>query len=101
MVSMKKSKEKLKEEKKPYDFPQDEYPYGLRICLDNESLKKLGVKNTFAVGTVLKLEAVVEVSSASMRETESGPEFSMDLQITEMELEKENTNSDRANKLYK
>ncbi len=103
MISMKKDQKEIAEDKAEYigSGPQDEYPYGLRICLDDDSMAKLGLTGTFELGRKLTLNATVEVVSSSKRETDEGPEFNMDLQITEMELNNENTNSDRANRLYK
>ena len=103
MISMKKDQKTIAEDQSEMlgKGPQDEYPYGLRICLDDDSMEKLGLSGTFEIGKKLRLNAVVEVVSSSKRETDEGPEFNMDLQIVEMELNSENTNSDRANRLYK
>lgn len=62
------------------------YPYGLRVCLNEESLKKLGVSSLPSVGTTMRLEAVVEVCSASENQTAKGSERNLDLQITDMQL---------------
>lgn len=67
------------------DLP--EYPYGLRLCLDNDTLKKLGINKVPAVGSKMKLMAMVEVCSTSAYETkENGMMQTMDLQIVEMSL---------------
>lgn len=67
------------------DLP--EYPYGLRLCLDNDTLKKLGILKVPPVGSKMKLEAMVEVCSTSSYDTkEKGIINSMDLQICEMSL---------------
>lgn len=64
-----------------------EYPYGLRLCLDNDTLKKLGITKVSAVGSKMKLNALVEVCSTSAYETkENGMMQTMDLQIVEMGL---------------
>ena len=41
---------------------------------------------SITIGAELTLTAKVEVCSASMRETDEGSNYSMDLQITDMEL---------------
>lgn len=64
-----------------------EYPWGLRLCLDTETLQKLGFSEPPAVGTKLKLEAMVEVVSTSAHQEQGGDKrSSCDMQITEMEL---------------
>lgn len=76
-----------------------EYPYGLRLCLDSDVVKALGFEELPAVGKQMKMLALVEVCSASMSETkEYGKKMYIDLQIVEMELEKEK--QDPAKKLY-
>lgn len=69
----------------PGDAPM--YPYGLCICLNDESMKKLGLENPPAVGTKLQLTALVEVVSVGSRKERDGDKHSnADLQITDMEL---------------
>lgn len=65
-----------------------EYHYGLRICLNEEMIKMMGFKELPEVGEVLKMHALVEVCSRSDSESkESGQNRTLDLQITEMEIE--------------
>ena len=66
------------------DLPK--YPYGLSICLDDETLAKLGITELPPVGTVMQLTALVEVCSISQYENQDGADKSMNLQITDMEL---------------
>ncbi|GAB3190759.1 capsid staple protein [Hydrogenophaga aquatica] len=65
-----------------------EYPYGLRIMLDNESLTKLGITDLPAIDTELKVTAVARVVSVSQHESQGSdkPHRSVDLQIETMEL---------------
>lgn len=79
------------------------YPWGLRLELNDESMKKLGLDKLPKVGDKMKLEAVVVVDRVSQVDTkEGGKREDMSLQITDMELsadlsdEKEPTE----NKLY-
>lgn len=99
MVSMKSSKKK-NEEMKLAEYPKEQYPYGLKIYLDNDTLKKLGIQETLEIGTELILHAKVEVCSASMRETDQGSNYSMDLQITDMELSSDNSMAKKAKTIY-
>lgn len=62
------------------------YPYGLSICLNDESLKKLGMSLP-AVGSKFMLTAMVEVSSARADKVQDGDaEIGADFQITDMQL---------------
>ncbi|KAG2171874.1 hypothetical protein INT44_002519 [Umbelopsis vinacea] len=65
---------------------QPAYPYGLSICLDDETLAKLGITELPKVGTVMQLTALVEVCSVSQYENQDGADNSLSLQITDMEL---------------
>lgn len=90
MISMKiNSKEAYSlvssEEAKSPDLPK--YPYGLKICLDDESLKKLGFDSLPKVGSEMMILAKVEVCSARTYETMAGgSDNGVDLQITDMEI---------------
>lgn len=69
---------------------EPKYPYGLRISLDNDSLKKLGVKELPAVGDTLMIKANVTVVSTSENESAEGGEYKCcDLQITDLGLGKQ------------
>ena len=72
----------------------------LKIYLDNETLKKLGIQETLEIGAELTLTAKVEVCSASMRETDEGSNYSMDLQITDMELSGDSSMAKKAKTIY-
>lgn len=100
LKSMKVSKAEKKEHMDAMCKPMDnEYPYGLRINLEEDAISKMGISLP-AVGSKMKLEAVVEVCNVSMYEGEGNHKRrSMSLQITEMGLEK-SASSDAAKKLY-
>lgn len=66
---------------------QPQYPYGLRLSLDDASLNKLDVSQLPRVGEKMMIEAVVEVVSVSAHESKEGPRRTLDLQITELCLE--------------
>jgi len=72
-------------EVKPGDAPR--YPYGLTLYLDNDSLAKLGISDLPKVGSALKLNALVTVTSIGMSQQQDGDaEMRTELQITDMEL---------------
>lgn len=66
---------------------QSAYPYGLKLYLDAKILEKLGIKDLPKVGSVLTLEASVEIVGVSMNESSLyGDNKNCDLQITDMAL---------------
>ena len=96
MVSM--SNEKEKEES---ELSEMKYPYGLRICLDQKSLEKLGLKELPKVGSKMMIQAMVEVSSASQYESlENGKNKSLDLQITELGINTKKGAKEISSELY-
>lgn len=67
------------------------YPYGLRIELDKNTVKKLGITDAPKVGSEMMIMAKVEVSNVNMTKMQ-GDEYNMSvsLQITSMGLAEEN-----------
>lgn len=64
-----------------------EYPYGLRISLDTDSLKKLGTSvSDLMAGQSVSLTAKAKVVSISASDGEYKSE-SLDLQITDLSIE--------------
>lgn len=93
MKSMKNMKKGMKDmggaEVSMPEYKEPEYPYGLKISLQNESLKKLGIKEMPEVGQKMMVHAMCEVCSVSKYDSKEGGEVkSMELQITDMELMK-------------
>lgn len=75
------------------------YPWGTRLTLNDETLKKLGIALP-AVGASFVMTARVEVISARADKVQSGEaEIGADLQITDMGLEPEGS-TDPAAKLW-
>lgn len=69
-------------------YPESpEYPYGLKLHLDEATLQKLGIKDLPAIRSTLKIEAVVMVCEASSNESLQGEYRSLSLQITDMGIE--------------
>lgn len=90
LVSMKLTKSERKEMASPaetaYDGP--EYPYGLQVNLDDDTIEKLGLAMP-KVGGELTLTACVRVTSVASSEHERGSKNrSVSLQITDMAIEK-------------
>lgn len=90
MVSMKMSAREAQEyasvSSSAGDAPM--YPYGLTVCLNSESMKKLGLDKAMpSVGVKMMLMATVEVTSVRQEKEQDGDaRTSTDLQIVEMEL---------------
>lgn len=62
---------------------RDDYPWGLCISLDNETLNKLGM-TTPPVGGVVMITAKAIVKSTSERQDDDGTYRRAELQITDM-----------------
>lgn len=102
LVDMKNTPAERKLEATPSVQPKGpEYPWGLRLTLNNESLKKLGLTDNPKMGTVLHVDAVVEVCSVSSYEADSpkGESRSVDLQVTSMAIASADDDG-AADKLY-
>jgi hypothetical protein len=89
MVDMKLSKNEARETvggiAKEADTPK--YPYGLRLSLDNEELKKLGIKELPKAGEKMIIYAAVDVASSSSQDRmDGGKSLRMELQITDLAL---------------
>lgn len=64
---------------------RDDYPWGLCINLDNETLKKLGATPQ-PVGSEVMITAKAIIKSMSARESEDGTRHEAGLQITDMAI---------------
>jgi hypothetical protein len=66
---------------------REEYPYGLRLSLNSETLAKLGMTELPAIDAEFKLMALVCVVGVSQSESSEGePYRTVDLQIEQMML---------------
>ena len=90
LKSMKVEK-KSKEMDKPIDVEQrDEFPWGLRIDLNKDSLKNLGLSTKdFTVGEEISVACMAKVISVRATEGEFNDSKNVELQITKMKLESE------------
>lgn len=84
-----------------------EYPYGLRLCLKETSIAKLGIKDMPEIGSEMMITCKVKVVEVSQEiEPASGAEKDaiereLELQIVEMGIEPAKTAAAAAAKLYK
>lgn len=85
---------------------QDEYPWGLRIVLDNDTLKKLGIAQLPAIDSEHKLVALACVVGITMNESagDDEPTRSITLQIEQLALapakEEDDSQDDPARAMY-
>ncbi len=88
MISLKQTKEELKPKGSSLGHYEeaDSYPYGTKICLGTDELKKLGVSDLPDVGEVHTITAKVKVVEVSQRDKKDGQSRSLDLQITDLAL---------------
>lgn len=78
-----------------------EYPWGLRVQLEDESLMKLDLLTLPAVGESLMLHARVHVCRVTQSDAEGEPKRrSVELQITDLALEPDRGEADMAQRLY-
>lgn len=100
MISTAMSKAEAREEypgATANDLPK--YPYGMSITLDDLLISKLGISDVIPVGTAMNMMARVTVTRVGQREAQNGdPETTMELQITDMEIENPATKT--ANVIY-
>jgi len=89
MIDLKKTKPEMKDEKKEYGIGSaqvDEYPWGLLLTLNKDSLEKLGIdvsKVDIAQKVTLNCEASITAVSQSASKTNT--DRSVTLQIQKME----------------
>jgi hypothetical protein len=76
------------------------YPYGLCICLNEESMEKLGIDELPEVGTMIHGMFMAKVTSVRANATEENTSKGMDLQITHLALEDEDAEYSYKEKLY-
>lgn len=94
MKDMKLTKAEKKNRNKPLEAAKasdgPEYPYGLSVELDHESMGKLGMSKLPKIGSKIKFHAHAHVKSASQDDSTSGSRKRVGLQITHMAIEPQN-----------
>lgn len=91
LVDMKMTKAERKENA-PKPCSVDEgpvYPWGLRLDLNNDTLKKLGMKDLPKVGTYMTVTARACVIGVRSSERENHEDRSIELQIEKLAVERE------------
>lgn len=89
LTNMKRAKGK---ETRDYDGPvaigdEEDYPYGLQISLEKESLEKLGMDvSDFTIGGKVDVVCQVEVTRMSESAGQDGDYSDVSLQITDMAM---------------
>lgn len=89
-IDMAKTPAELKEdvlESVTGSFPQNLYPWGLSISLENEQLDKLGLDCDCEPGDAVYMHVLAKVTSVSKRETTEGGQKRIELQITGMAVD--------------
>lgn len=85
LTNMKRSKKERKNAEVAFDEPQ--FPFGLSITLDDESLSKLGIKALPAVGEQMIVVGVGPVESVSQNERSgSKRNRSVTIQLEQLEV---------------
>lgn len=84
LVNLKTGTDSFQDEKGD-THTRDDYPWGLCISLDNETLNKLGL-TTPPVGGVVTITAKAMVKSTSERQDDDGTYRRAELQITDMAI---------------
>lgn len=86
LTNMKRAKRDNDSDEMAMEEP--DYPWGLRVHLEDESLDKLDMDDLPAVGSKMTMMTTVEVTSVSQHEDSSddGERRNVELQITDMEL---------------
>ncbi|MFP4629404.1 MAG: capsid staple protein [Desulfohalobiaceae bacterium] len=91
LFSMKYKEQEREEEKQDmvaHEPKPPEYPYGLLLSLDEDSLDKLGKSAAeFVVGHTVKLMGKAQVKEVVQRDTEQGAEGRVELQVTDLGME--------------
>ena len=85
MVNMKQENDAVCE-----PCPPEAYPYGLRICLNDDACAKLGISGPVSAGTKLSVRALTVVvmcrEELEPEDPNAKSEIYLDLQITDMEI---------------
>jgi hypothetical protein len=88
LINMENTPQEAEEQVSPSVGDAPKYPWGLQLCLNDDSLDKLGVKTLPAVGTEVTIVAKATVAATRENATEGeGSSSSMDLQITDMQID--------------
>jgi len=99
LVSLKMTRKEVQEKyASPPSMADDApvYPYGLTLRLDNDTLDRLKVSKLPEVGESMMVLAKVNVTSVSSSDSESGQNRTCELQITDLALDVDDQDTNRA-----
>jgi len=98
LTNMALTKSEKNGREKPMALDEGKYPWGLGLCLDNQSLKKLGrTQSDFKSGGYVFLLCKAKCTSVTSRDEGGKEETSVSLQIESMDLQ---TKSDRVSEAF-
>jgi len=101
LINMKKQPKKPKEMSEMMEMEEEKYPYGLRIHLDKDALKKLGITELPKVGDVVVISAKASVGSVHESEHLVGEvNRNVDLQITDLDVKPESAKKSAEEVIY-
>jgi hypothetical protein len=90
MVDMELDDEEKLDAVMPIAMPdRPDYPYGLRICLTQRELTKLGLEADCEIGDLIDIRAFGEVTSISKNDGPNGPDCRVEIQLQRLSLEDE------------
>lgn len=96
-VVMRRSDREKKAQAEDYAAPVmasgGDYPYGLRLCLDDESLKKLGIDGMPKPGDKFRIEGEAHVTGSEQRDTDQNSDRRVELVLHELGFEPKPGNS--------
>jgi hypothetical protein len=96
MVSMELDDESKLDAVMPIPMPnRPDFPYGLRICLTEKELDKLGIAHDEAeVGAIFHGHFMARVTSVSQNEGDMGKSCRIEAQIEDLAIESEDAEND-------
>ncbi len=100
LVSLEMTKKEQKARDRSFDADEGpRFPFGTMLHLEDETVTKLGAEDLEA-GQAVVVSARATVSSVNSSDDERGKRTSVSLQLTEMAVEGERSNSDRAKAMF-
>lgn len=93
LVNLKKTIEEKKEDAEVSILDRADYPYGLRLHLETDVVKKLEMSKP-SLGDMIPIIASAEV--VSINKEDNGEGFSIALQITDMDIKKVKEEKERS-----
>jgi|688.fasta_scaffold08511_12 hypothetical protein len=104
MVNIAYTPEETADEQGEAKIVNSKYPYGTSLYLDEDTLAKIGIAKLPEVGSQLRMQILVTVTSVSQRQEADGETCqNVELQVTDMEVtgtEGQANSTEQANKLY-